>query len=142
MNCGVDKNFALLLCNDWNIKDYCDTANMSNTFLFKSDVPMAKISWTNGILTFHIDKISLPNGTDIDSAECPSNKNISASCNVECDDYSLNSMIVQPAIDDEDVYDSYQFWFFLLFMVLAWIGQAIAVSIGDAICFEMLGKHC
>lgn len=49
-------------------------------------------------------------------------------------------MIPEPAIDDTEVYGLYQFWNLLILMVLGWIGQAIAVSVGDAICFELLGK--
>jgi hypothetical protein len=44
------------------------------------------------------------------------------------------------AANDVNVADLYQFWLFLLLMVLSWIGMAVVVSIGDAICFEMLGK--
>jgi hypothetical protein len=39
-----------------------------------------------------------------------------------------------------NVADLYQFWLFFLLMVLSWISMAVVVSIGDAICFEMLGK--
>jgi hypothetical protein len=44
------------------------------------------------------------------------------------------------AVNDVNVADLYQFWLFFLLMVLSWIGMAVVVSIGDAICFEMLGK--
>lgn len=50
---------------------------------------------------------------------------------------------VQETVEVSDystAYASYQFWVFLLLMVIAWLGQAVAVSLGDAICFEMLGK--
>jgi hypothetical protein len=44
------------------------------------------------------------------------------------------------AVNDVKVADLYQFWLFFLLMVLSWISMAVVVSIGDAICFEMLGK--
>jgi hypothetical protein len=45
-----------------------------------------------------------------------------------------------PAVNDINVADFYQFWLFVLLMVLSWISMAVVVSVGDAICFEMLGK--
>jgi hypothetical protein len=44
------------------------------------------------------------------------------------------------AVNDTNIADVYQFWLFFLLMVLSWISMAVVVSIGDAICFEMLGK--
>jgi len=43
-------------------------------------------------------------------------------------------------VKDLNIADFYQFWLFLLLMVLSWVSMAVVVSIGDAICFEMLGK--
>jgi hypothetical protein len=33
-----------------------------------------------------------------------------------------------------------KFWFLFTFMSLNWIGMAVVVSLGDAICFEKLGE--
>lgn len=79
------------------------------------------------------------NGSDVNST-CPEGRPLSTSCAIDCDDYSLNDLIAKPAISDDDVYGIYEFWTFLLLMVCGWIGQAVAVSIGDAICFELLGR--
>lgn len=34
-----------------------------------------------------------------------------------------------------------QFWLFFLLMIISWIGQAVVVSVADAICFNLLGKN-
>lgn len=44
------------------------------------------------------------------------------------------------AANDGNVTDLYQFWLFFLLMVINWVSMAVVVSVGDAICFEMLGK--
>jgi hypothetical protein len=44
------------------------------------------------------------------------------------------------AVKDINVTDFYQFWLFFLLMVVSWVSMAVVVSVGDAICFEMLGK--
>jgi hypothetical protein len=43
-------------------------------------------------------------------------------------------------VNDVNVTGFYQFWLFVLLMVLSWVSMAVVVSVGDAICFEMLGK--
>lgn len=43
-------------------------------------------------------------------------------------------------MNDVNIADFYQFWLFLLLMVFSWVSMAVVVSMGDAICFEMLGK--
>jgi len=43
-------------------------------------------------------------------------------------------------VNDENVTDIYQFWLFFLLMIISWVSMAVVVSVGDAICFEMLGK--
>jgi hypothetical protein len=44
------------------------------------------------------------------------------------------------AASDGNITDVYQFWLFFLLMVISWVSMAVVVSVGDAICFEMLGK--
>jgi hypothetical protein len=45
-----------------------------------------------------------------------------------------------PVVNDVNITDFYQFWVFFLLMVFSWVSMAVVVSVGDAICFEMLGK--
>jgi len=33
-----------------------------------------------------------------------------------------------------------QFWIFFLLVSLFWVGQAVIYSLGDSICFDLLGK--
>lgn len=62
-------------------------------------------------------------------------------CDIKCNYYALNELIAQPVVSDSEVYGVYQFWVFLILMIGAWGGQAVIVSVGDAICFELLGKY-
>lgn len=43
-------------------------------------------------------------------------------------------------VEAEDASTMYQFWVFLVFMIFCWVGQAVTGVMGDAICFELLGK--
>lgn len=41
---------------------------------------------------------------------------------------------------ENNIYGLYQFWVYLVFMIFCWVGQAVTGVMGDAICFELLGK--
>lgn len=45
------------------------------------------------------------------------------------------------SISNSQVTQLYQFWLFFLFMALSWAGMAVVVSVGDAICFGLLGSE-
>ena len=32
-----------------------------------------------------------------------------------------------------------QFWLLLIYLSVSWVGMAVVVSLGDAICFQLLG---
>ena len=49
-------------------------------------------------------------------------------------------MFRDSAASDGNNTDAYQFWLFFLLMVISWVSMAVVVSVGDAICFGMLGK--
>lgn len=51
------------------------------------------------------------------------------------------NVIVEPAVNDGDVTQYAQFWYFFLAVAISWIGMAVVVSVGDAICFDLLGKR-
>lgn len=93
---------------------------------------------------FRVKNIYTPNGL-LHKTMCPVNDNathhISAVCDILCDSYVVNELITQPAVSDEKFFYMYQFWLLLAFFVVCWVGQAVVVSIGDAICFELLGKY-
>lgn len=64
---------------------------------------------------------------------------VSFNCEIHCNNHVLNDMIQKPTTSDAEVSSLYQFWLFFLFMILSWVGMAVVVSVGDAICFDMLG---
>lgn len=63
-----------------------------------------------------------------------------ATCLISCNLEILNKLSEKPALDDTQVLATHQFWLLLLFMIFCWVGQAVTISLGDTICFELLGK--
>lgn len=50
-------------------------------------------------------------------------------------------LILEPAISDANATGYPQFWYLFAALAISWIGMAVVVSIGDAICFDLLGKR-
>lgn len=135
LSCGISDSTANILCISWKLSEFCES-NYSKTLSFTADIAKQDTELVDSSVKLKVNNITLDNRTF--TPPCTPNPFIST-CNVDCNDSQINNMIPEPAIDDTEVYGLYQFWNLLILMVLGWIGQAIAVSVGDAICFELLG---
>lgn len=60
-----------------------------------------------------------------------------ADCQMQCSDEAFSELAEIP---DTKLISLPQFWTFTLLLILSWIGMAVVVSIGDAICFGLLGE--
>ncbi|KAJ1524888.1 hypothetical protein ONE63_009752 [Megalurothrips usitatus] len=60
-------------------------------------------------------------------------------CNAICDNSAVMDLITRPADDNHNPALSYQFWLFFLLLIVAWSSIAVVASVGDTICFGMLG---
>jgi hypothetical protein len=60
------------------------------------------------------------------------------SCQVKFDSETVSELFA--GATDDQVKTTYQFWTFFMMLVISWAGMAVVVSVGDAICFEMLGQ--
>lgn len=98
--------------------------------------------------------LSIVSVTDLNESNatkviCPKNSGLknhtSGSLKLVCkgsvNDENVMSVIVEPAINDGSVTQYSQFWYFFLAVAISWIGMAVVVSVGDAICFDLLGKR-
>ncbi|KAF2887038.1 hypothetical protein ILUMI_19135 [Ignelater luminosus] len=88
---------------------------------------------------FKVNKITFENGNST-YPNCLPEHQVTALCDIKCDSYIINDLVAHSTkFDEEDVYLKYQFWLLLIIFLIAWVGQAITVSIGDTICFQLLG---
>lgn len=62
-------------------------------------------------------------------------------CTGTVNDDSVMDLLVEPAINDANVTQYSQFWYLFAALALSWVGMAVIVSVGDAICFDLLGKR-
>lgn len=78
---------------------------------------------------------------------CPSNPKLpnhgafKLACTGTLDDDNVMNLIAEPSVNDGDVIKYPQFWYFFMAVAISWIGMSVVVSVGDAICFDLLGKR-
>ncbi|XP_018566691.1 major facilitator superfamily domain-containing protein 6-A [Anoplophora glabripennis] len=137
LDCEANATIWNTICTNWDAQEYCDPSKQTDRLTFTAQVPPSYTQIFNGTAIFRVGNVSLPN-SDFVNPICP-NESISTSCNIDCTDYNINDVIGVTGVEDNVAYGLYQFWLFLALMIVGWVSQAVVVSIGDAICFEMLG---
>lgn len=92
----------------------------------------------NECLDVMIIRGEFPLTQELSTLDCQTENEASTQCDMTCNNVDLNAIISGGKIPDHEVTGHYQFWVFFLCLALSWIGMAVVVSVGDAICFEML----
>lgn len=110
------------------------------TFSFIAEISVDRIDLLNQVLFFPVKKIIKDN--HVTKPICPNQTTgLFTKCQMNCDSPALNELLrVEHLKTMSDVVGLYQFWVFFVLAIFAWVGMAVIVSIGDAICFELLGK--
>lgn len=57
------------------------------------------------------------------------------------DELVMNVIVGPGIINNSEAMQYSQFWYFFIAVAFSWIGMAVVVSVGDAICFDLLGKR-
>ncbi|XP_054735184.1 major facilitator superfamily domain-containing protein 6 isoform X1 [Anastrepha obliqua] len=149
--CQADPAQWDYVCENW-LHNNINGSNISNITCpernnpqlnFTTFVNMSEILIENDQLFFIIphDRGQL-NGENI-TLNCPrADPQFNTSCLIECnDEYFQSQLTSSTAIKNSEVTGMYQFWYFFILLILSWVGMAVVVSIGDAICFSILGER-
>ncbi|XP_055609461.1 major facilitator superfamily domain-containing protein 6 [Uranotaenia lowii] len=143
MDCHTEPWMWDTICDYWKIEKYCDKSNIPSDGHLRLTglVPANRIELLNDCLFFVLKGAEM-NGNHV-PLYCPANTtgDFRTSCQVNCDNALINEAITHSKIDDDEAKGLYQFWLLFLFLILSWAGMAVVVSVGDAICFEMLGDR-
>lgn len=80
------------------------------------------------------------------NVRCPRRSNstlfFKTACQIHCSDRNVMLALGDNNRQaDSSVLGLPQFWMFFIFLALSWMGMAVVVSLGDAICFHMLGMY-
>lgn len=145
LECAVNATFMKEMCEGWHIPSYCGITSDNNSIQFDAEVPLHHTMQTdskNGsCLHFRVYRISVgdPSHNSFHVQYC--RKLNVAQCRVQCRHTAVDEVFRDSTVNDENVTDIYQFWLFFLLMIISWVSMAVVVSVGDAICFEMLGDQ-
>ncbi|XP_055536477.1 major facilitator superfamily domain-containing protein 6 isoform X1 [Wyeomyia smithii] len=142
MECQTEPWMWDTVCKYWQVKKYCDATNIpSNRVLRLTGLtPMNHINLLDDCLFFILKEGEMDG--DRVPLYCPANTtDFRTNCQVKCDNTEINEAITQSKIPDSEVKGLYQFWLLFLFLILSWAGMAVVVSVGDAICFDLLGDR-
>lgn len=141
-----------LICKEWENSTTECTRNENNIIHLKSFVKHDHIMkmQENGseCLYFIRTKTNYNNGkTDPKQVICPKtailphNGSFRLTCTGSVDNDDIMNLINEPSINDGNFTSYPQFWYLFTALALSWIGMAVVVSVGDAICFHLLGKR-
>ncbi len=119
-------------CSDWNVPGLCDSSEIN----IKTRVASNKtLSMEN---CFHIFFVNGTVNGHESSMYCLGEKpKLQLKCDVRFDDEGVGEIF--SGATDSQTKSTPQFWTFFLMLIISWAGMAVVVSVGDAICFEMLG---
>lgn len=142
LNCSIAPDEWDVICKNWQIKELCLPEYQKEYLQIETVVVKKEIIRLTECISFIMHNMTILEQKT--GMYCPSdnqtNKILKSSCNVNCDDANVMQVISTSATDDQ-VKGSFQFWMFFAFLILSWIGMAVVVSVGDAICFGLLGEH-
>uniref|UniRef100_A0A182N1Q3 Major facilitator superfamily associated domain-containing protein n=1 Tax=Anopheles dirus TaxID=7168 RepID=A0A182N1Q3_9DIPT len=140
MECQTEPWMWDTICRNWNVSKYCDEKNIPADRLLRLTgvVPNNHIELLNECLFFMLREGQI-DGNRV-PLYCPANAtDFRTSCQVQCNSEQVMGAISHSKIADSEVTGLYQFWLLFMFLIVSWAGMAVVVSVGDAICFEMLG---
>lgn len=146
LSCHVDDWMWNVVCDHWKVPIFCKEHSHEDLLQFEAVTRLKDFIPEHNCLELIVRQGHFATG-ESSMLNCPgqavnaTNKSIKTRCDVKCDNSDVNEIFRTVKIQDNEVTGLYQFWLFFAFLVFSWVGMAVVVSVGDAICFEMLGDR-
>ncbi|XP_055382593.1 major facilitator superfamily domain-containing protein 6 isoform X2 [Condylostylus longicornis] len=132
-----------IICKNWNVTEPNKCNKELPTFQYDVILNMSHIL-ISGDCIFFREYSGIMNGINT-TMYCPSDANKSlfkSKCELICEDkFIMTTLAEGDTTHNESVSGLYQFWIFFSLLITSWAGMAVVVSVGDAICFAMLGDR-
>lgn len=134
------------ICNVWQANQTASCVANRSAFDLSLRFKLNHIEKLKECLLVAVHDAEMVTNDVVSSVRCPRRTNstlyFQTACVTRCSDANVMQAFggsnSQP---DSTVLALPQFWMFFTFMVLSWMGMAAVVSLGDAICFQMLGER-
>ncbi|XP_050548920.1 major facilitator superfamily domain-containing protein 6-like isoform X2 [Daktulosphaira vitifoliae] len=161
LKCEKSKKFYNELCSTWKFQEDCSTSqNVSD--IEPSERPIyskENIQYNNNdkyvdlaisLQMNHTEQVKNCFFFRVESAfDFPKADSITyapvckiftkTTCEVQCSSEIIMDLITSAKYNGS-VLELHQFWIFLIFVCLLWMSQAVVYSLGDTICFDLLGN--
>ncbi|GAB0093197.1 major facilitator superfamily domain-containing protein 6-A [Sergentomyia squamirostris] len=132
-----------VICDHWNVSQYCKDNRDNPEFAFTAVSKTTQLEIISDCLYVVVTE-GVFGSAGLSNLFCPSHqgnttlKFFKTWCRIDCDHVEMNHLVTVTGIENNTVLGLYQFWLLFIFLVASWVGMAVVVSVGDAICFEML----
>ncbi|XP_055708633.1 major facilitator superfamily domain-containing protein 6 isoform X2 [Phlebotomus papatasi] len=143
LQCKAEPWMWGVICDHWNVSQYCKDHVNDAEFSLTAVTKIRDLKLMEECLYIVVVEGDF-GSAGLSNLFCPSHLNnkttkyFKTPCTVHCDHEEINHLITETNIENRDVAGLYQFWLLFMFLVASWVGMAVVVSVGDAICFEML----
>ncbi|XP_044734493.1 major facilitator superfamily domain-containing protein 6 isoform X2 [Chrysoperla carnea] len=130
------------ICEYWNSTKYCESThtNVPHTFTFTTLSPISLSVQLDSCVYYRVTQTQFSDDS-MHTPFCPlkDDKNVSRHMSMDCET-TCDLQLVNELLDasDKNEFKDYKYWIFFVLLALSWIGMAVVVSVGDAVCFEML----
>ncbi|XP_071519620.1 major facilitator superfamily domain-containing protein 6 [Panulirus ornatus] len=136
--CDAHETEALNICDAWNVSSVCEGGELNLT----ASTNLHDNDQEHLCTFFPILDITVA-GQELADSTCPTE--ITINCSMVCDDGSfmnyLDAPVTVPPSTYHELLSYYQFWLYVLTVVIAWCGLGVTVVMSDTICFQVLGDN-
>ncbi|XP_055690284.1 major facilitator superfamily domain-containing protein 6 isoform X2 [Lutzomyia longipalpis] len=143
LQCTADAWMWEVICGHWNVTQYCRDHENDFEFSLTAVTKIRDLRLIEECLFISIVEGDFGPG-GLSNLFCPSHvgntsaRSFKTTCRSHCNRDEVNGLLTETSIENQAVSGLYQFWLLFMFLVASWVGMAVVVSVGDAICFEML----
>lgn len=143
LNCATTESMWSIICDQWKVPLLCKEHN-SKSLQMIAETQLKHLNVLGKCLDMVVVRGEFPQTQEYSNLFCPpgnqtsESHSIKSTCDIVCNNAELNAMIRNGKIPDDQVTGHFQFWAFFMCLITSWVGMAVVVTVGDAICFEML----
>lgn len=139
LSCETNESMWTMICDTWDVPLLCKDHRKDAMELI-TETDLNDLQVIDECLDMRVLHGQFPETQELSTLPCPlANETMNMQCDLTCNNAELNDIIRHGKIPDSEVTGYFQFWLFFVCLAVSWIGMAIVVTVGDAICFEMLG---
>lgn len=144
LSCATTESMWSIVCDSWKVPLLCKDRNKGEPLFMVAETHLKHLLVVNNCLDMVVERGMFPESEEWSTLYCPAGNqtnpghSIKTQCEITCNNAELNAMMRNGKIPNDQVTGHFQFWAFFMCLITSWVGMAVVVTVGDAICFEML----